>query len=229
MVVGKGLIGKAFDDYSNIDNVLIYCSGVSNSTSVSMIEYQRELELLKENTRVHPDKTLVYFSTCSIYDPTLTQSTYVNHKRSIEEYIQKHVKQYNIFRLSNLVGTTTNKFTLINYLINAILHQIPIEIWQHAYRNLIDVDDVHSIVKYVLDHCLYTNQIINIANIKSYKILDIVNTIEKFVGKKGIYKIVDKGSDFIIPLSDILPVYQKMGIQFEENYLSDMLIKYYSK
>ena len=141
MVVGKGLIGKAFDDYSNFDEVLIYCSGVSNSTSVSMAEYDRELELLEQNIHKHPEKKFIYFSTCSIYDPSMNESTYVKHKLSIENYIQHHVKRYNIFRLSNLVGATSNNFTITNYLYHSILHQTPIEIWQNAYRNLIDIDD----------------------------------------------------------------------------------------
>src|SRR5471030_2330378 len=111
MVIGNGLVAKSFSEYNNDSKFLIFASGVSNSKSTNQVDYERELNLLKQKVAENGEKTLVYFSTCSINDPAESRSAYVAHKRGVEEYIRAHVEKYVIIRVSNLVGHTTNNNT----------------------------------------------------------------------------------------------------------------------
>src|SRR5258705_3696024 len=104
MVIGNGLVAKRFESYNEDDKFLVCASGVSNSKTTNLDAYNREIGLLKEAMRQHNDKTICYFSTCSIYDKEEKNSAYIQHKISIENMIRSVAKQYRIFRISNLAG-----------------------------------------------------------------------------------------------------------------------------
>ena len=69
MVIGNGMIAKRFESYKDDDRFVIFASGVSNSRNKDESAYSRETGLLKDTAAAHPDKIMVYLSTCSIYDP----------------------------------------------------------------------------------------------------------------------------------------------------------------
>src|SRR4051794_11359548 len=111
MVIGNGMVAKKFESYKTNDQFLIFASGVSNSKNTNPEAYERELTLLKSAIKENQEKILVYFSTCSIYDPGEETSKYVLHKKHIEQLIQKKQKQFYVFRVSNLVGQSGNRNT----------------------------------------------------------------------------------------------------------------------
>lgn len=228
MVVGHGLLGKQFSSYEDKGDFLLFCSGVSNSTSTNTHEFQRETDLLLHHIQAHPEKRLVYFSTCSIYDPSQSKRPYVLHKLAMEQLIQQQHSNYLIVRTSNLVGRTPNPNTVLNFLFNAIQHEQVIELWAHAERNLIDVDDVFKAVDYILENNLFKNNIIALANTTSYAVTDIVSALEQFLGKKAHYTLVNKGQAFEIPLDDIQMVYETLSIHFDQQYLNRLLARYYT-
>lgn len=104
MVIGNGMIAKRFSSYQDNDKFILFASGVSNSKNIDLSEYNRETELLKKTVTENPGKTLVYFSTCSIYDPEEQTGLYVRHKIEKEDYIRQYADRYFIFRVSNIVG-----------------------------------------------------------------------------------------------------------------------------
>src|SRR6476660_9049471 len=109
MVIGNGMVAKRFESYKTNDEFLIFTSGVSNSKNINPEAYERELILLQGSIQENREKVLVYFSTCSIYDPGEENSKYVLHKRQIEELIPKDQKHFYVFRVSNLVGHSANQ------------------------------------------------------------------------------------------------------------------------
>ncbi len=227
MVVGSGLIGKRFKAYSDSTAHLIFASGVSNSSAADTIAFEREAELLAATSVVHPKKILVYFSTCSIYDVALAQSPYVRHKVAMEKLVAMHAGGYIIFRVSNPVGHTPNNNTVFNFFIQHIQSGLPFTVWAEAQRNLIDLDDMYSACDFILQQQLFLNRIINVANPVNYRVLDIVQVIEKYLHRRAIYTLVDKASAPLIDVTDILPVYKSLSISFGENYLWQTLEKYF--
>lgn len=227
MLVGNGLIAKAFQEFQEDDRFLFFCSGVSNSQCKEPVQFEREKQLLSESISGNPDKILIYFSTCSIIDPSMRESMYVNHKLEIEHIIAQTCAFYYIFRLSNVVGKTPNPNTVLNFFYNAINTEKTFDLWRHSSRNLIDVEDASRIILRLIETDGKLNSIINVANPHSYDVTYIVAEIERYLNKKGNYRSVDKGVRFSIPIPDIKPFIDTLAIDFEHQYLPRLLEKYY--
>ena len=228
MVVGNGMIAKRFAVYNNDNTYLIYASGVSNSKNQNISEYEREINLLQKNIAENKEKHLVYFSTCGVYDPSEKNSLYVLHKLKIEEIIKKEAVNYNIFRASNLMGYSNNPNTIINYYLHHIKGDINFDVWQNAYRNIIDLDDVFTITHHILSNHIHPNTTINIANPQQYNTVQIVHAIENLLQKKANYSLIERGTEFKIDTSVIHPIIDQLQINFDENYLPAILKKYFS-
>jgi nucleoside-diphosphate-sugar epimerase len=227
MVIGKGLVATSLSNFSNNNNIVIFASGVSNSKCIDKIDFDREINLLTNTIETNIDKTLVYFSTCSIYDESEKHSAYVNHKLTIEAYIKQHAKAFYIFRVSNLVGQSANANTIFNYFINHIKLGNHFNVWQYATRNFIDIDDLKLIIDEIIIHNYFPNSIINIANPISYKVTDIIKTIETKCNLKGNYTLIDKGATFEIDSSAIAAIVKKLQLNFGSDYLEKLITKYY--
>ncbi|MFN5841955.1 MAG: hypothetical protein ACK45G_01855, partial [Bacteroidota bacterium] len=68
MIVGSGLLANAFSSFRSVDDMVIFASGVSNSTSTDRNQYDREVELLRKY--INRQAKLIYFSTVSVFDPS---------------------------------------------------------------------------------------------------------------------------------------------------------------
>lgn len=227
MVIGNGMIANSFASYKDNEDIIIFASGVSNSKDTVEENFSREFQLLKQIIKDYPEKTLVYFSTCSIQDDDLASSPYVIHKKKIEEYIKKNAPKYYLFRISNLAGVSNNPYTLLNYFIFNILRNHPLTVWKNAFRNIIGVDDMYAIVNYFLQKKENINTTINIANPENYSVPYIIECIEKHLNKKAILNEVERGDNYKIDISTIEPLFKELNIQFNDNYLTALLKKYY--
>lgn len=79
MVIGNGLIGSAFKDYKDDENIIIFASGVSSSTEYRQEEFDREKTLLSKTMEENPEKCIVYFT--SFLSENEDQRKYVEHKK----------------------------------------------------------------------------------------------------------------------------------------------------
>ena len=216
-------------DYSKNNDVLVFASGVSNSSEEDSAAFEREENLLKECMDKYAYKTFVYFGTCSIFDPSLAQSPYIFHKLKMEELIKSNISRYLICRTSNIVGKKGNPNTLINFLINKIEKQEVFELWANSFRNILDIDDLFEAVHSMLcDPLTEQKTIANIYYPHFYSILEIVSLIEKHLQKKAIYKMATKGSWYTISeTTDLLKSFPDTIFQSKEKYLSKLLAKYH--
>ena len=228
MVIGKGMIGKRFESYQSDDRFVIFASGVSNSKIRDREVYNREVTLLKHSIEAHKQKTLVYFSTCSVYDCEEELSPYVVHKKEVEEIIQSRCRKFYIFRASNVVGKSDNPNTVLNFFVYHIRNQINFDLWTNASRNLLDIDDMYKIVDHILQKGLYINDITNVANPASYKVTEIVAAIEHRWQIQANYIAIPKGSTFDIDVSRISTIISKLQMRFGDNYLANLLEKYFN-
>ena len=229
MVIGNGLLAKTFSDFENDDSVLIFASGVSNSTTTNDSEFEREFNMIKSTIEKCNGK-FVYFSTCSIDDESVNFSPYVLHKLKIEKYIRKKHHDYLIFRVSNVIGRCQNKFTILNYLFNAVKNNIEIDLWKNAQRNFIDKDDLNYIVSQLIKKNS-SNMTINIASRESIFVFDALQLIERFSNKMANFNFIEKGFELDIDVSFISSYLDKIELEKGRGiqYLNNMLIKYYQK
>ncbi len=229
MVIGNGMIAQRFGDYRTNNDITIFASGVSDSTTTEPAAFSREDDLLRHTIEANPERTLVYFSTCSIYDPSMRQSAYVLHKLKMETVITTNAKKYLIFRVSNPIGRTKNTHTVFNFFIQHILEKKPFAIWKYASRNLIDIDDMYAICDHIIKNKLFNNSVTNIANPFNYPVTTIIAAIENHFHTKGIYTFEEKGSSPLTDITAIEPLFSELNINFNELYLPGLLHKYFNQ
>jgi len=58
---------------------------------------------------------------------------------------------------------------------------------------------------------------------------DIVSAMELIVGKRAVYEVVERGSEYHIDTSAILPVLEKASVKFGNDYLEIIIGRYYEK
>lgn len=229
MLIGSGLLAQAFAcAFSHREDVCIYAAGVSNSSCTDMREFARERQRLADALQQasHVD-AFVYFGTCSVADPEARKTPYVQHKLAMERLVCVHQHPL-ILRLPQVAGKTPNPHTLLNFLYARISRSEAFCMWSKAKRNIIDVDDVASIASQLIADDSAGNITLNIANPVSYPMIDIVSEMERVTGKRAIYEVVERYSEYHIDLA-ILPALDKSVVKFGDDYLERVIGKYYGK
>jgi len=208
MIVGKGLIAKAIQKIDK-ENIIFFCSGVSDSTTNDLKQFEREKKLLHSINR---SKKLIYFSTISVCDEN-DKRPYVCHKREMELIVSK--KDFIIFRIPQVLGYSGNKKNIINFFVDKIKNGETIKIQEKAKRSIIDVDDVVNLVEKNI------NQKNKTINISGFEVLYVSELIKKiFSSLKLETKIeTEEGYENFIPNNDI-------NIDLEKNYTQRILNKY---
>lgn len=230
MIIGSGLIAHAFrTGYAQREDVCLYAAGVSNSACRDEHEFARERERLTAALdKSQAIDCFVYFGTCSVGDPAAQETAYVQHKLAMERLVAAHPRHL-ILRLPQVAGITPNPHTLLNFLYAHIARSEAFGIWIKATRNIIDVDDVAAIACLLIEDNTARNITVNIANPHCYTMPDIVAAMERIVGKKAIYNLIERGSGYQIDISGIRPLLNKAGVAFGDDYLDSVIGKYYAK
>lgn len=231
MIVGSGLIARAFSQggaYA-FDDTCFYAAGVSNSGCRDEREFLRERARLEQAIAAcSPDERFVYFSTCSIEDPAMQDSAYVQHKLRMEDIV-RNCGRHLILRLPQVAGKTPNPHTLLNYLHARIARSERFHVWAGAIRNIIDVEDI---VKIALDLIAKEDahaETINIANPRSYGMLDIVYAMEQALEARAVFDIIDRSSGASIDVGRIAASIRRCTIAFGTAYLDRVVGKYYGE
>ena len=231
-IIGSGFIANNFNKHIELFeklNICAYAAGVSNSLCKSQDLLEKDKKRLFDfKNQILKNATLMYFSTCSIEDPSRNQTPYVKNKLIIENYIKKNFAKYLIVRLPEVVGKSNNSNTLINFFFEKIKNKKTFEVWANASRNIIGIDDVIKILIDLLLNKNVQNSTINIANPKNSLAKNIVDVFEKILMTKAEYNLVNKGHlDWKIDVGPIHEAIKNCKIDFGENYLENILKKYF--
>ena len=227
MVIGNGMLAQAFERYKDDDNIVIFASGVSNSKETDIDKYLREINMLYDASLLKSQSKLIYFSTTSIFDPSLIDSAYIKHKREIEKIIENNFPNYLIFRLPQVIGRTTNPNTFYNHLKNKIVNSETVTIYENASRWIIDVDDVVGILSSVIDDVNQNKKTMNVAFDNKTSVLKLVSLMEILLRKKS-----DKenaligGDDYDFDKAEFIFLADKLGMNVTKGYNVITLKKY---
>jgi nucleoside-diphosphate-sugar epimerase len=226
MIVGNGLLATAFAPRFASDRALtVFASGVANSRETRLAEFERERDLLQHTLQAAP--VMMYFSTCSVHDPELSQSPYVQHKLAMERLIQEAGSQHAIVRLPQVVGLSANPHTLTNYLYRQISTGERFQLWLQARRNLIDVTDIVAIVSHLVDARQIAGASLNVACPFSVLVLDIVRAFETLLGVSAVFDPVTAGADYPIDTTLAQAAAAQIGLVFDDHYIDKLVRKYY--
>lgn len=227
MIIGNGLIAQLFKHHDR-EEVVFFASGVSNSSETDPAQFLREENLVLQTLSQNPDKLFIYFSTCSIYDSSKTNSPYVLHKLHMEERVKTHTGNYLILRVSNAVGRGGNPNLLMNYLSRSVKNNDTINVHTKATRNLIDAEDVEKITLHLLENNVF-NKIINLAYPQNYSIIEILEILERHFSKKLDINLIKAGSGYEISIPDVEFYFREHALDNKETYLCRILEKYYAE
>ena len=203
MIIGNGLIATTINN-SFLDhiNLCIFAAGVSNSSETNESEFQREFDLLKKTLAYNSKKKFIYFSTVSI-DVKKTSTPYTIHKLNMEKYIEENTTNYLILRLPNVVGNSTNPNQLVNYFYNSLINNIPVTITKNYIRHLLDVEDIPSIIKFLLiKHSNINNVVVAFPN--GINIDNLLHLIEEINGNKFNNTVEIENPDIELRLNTIV-------------------------
>ena len=220
MIIGNGLLAKALKN-TDQENVICFASGVSNSLEERMDEFVREKNLLKKIVAENPEKLLIYFSTCSIYDPSKNNSQYVLHKLRIEDWIKSHALNYKILRVGNAVGSGGNPNTLFNFISEHIKNGKKFPVYKNATRLLVDVEDLAFFVSKITHH---REKSFNFAFPYQFSVQEIIEAIEHEIGKTGNYETLDFGNRYEIIFDNFVKSF--FSETKSNEYLKKILKKY---
>jgi nucleoside-diphosphate-sugar epimerase len=228
MIVGSGLLARAFGPaYAGRSDICVYAAGVSNSSCSDEHEFLREQRRVADALSQNRDvEAFVYFGTCSAYDPEISGTPYVRHKLAMESMVRAHPRHL-VLRLPQIAGKTPNPHTLLNFLYARISRSEAFNVWGRAKRNIIDADDVVRVAQQLIANDAVRNVTVNIANPVNYSMAEIVDAMAGAVGKRAIFEVIDRGSDYSIETGAMQPALAESGVEFGENYLSQVLAKYY--
>jgi nucleoside-diphosphate-sugar epimerase len=226
MVVGNGMLAKAFESYITNEKVVIYASGVSNSSENSDENFQREISLLENCIKQNTNNLIIYFSTCSVNDDSLKGTQYVQHKKSLESYIQKNAQKFIIFRLPIVIGYTKNNFTLFNFLKEKLSSNQEIFIQKKAYRYLVDIEDISNVLSKIIDSVSFLNSIIDVSFSKSISVLEMANVMKKELQSNSDIKVIDGGGSYHINDLQLHNFISSKKINFPKRYNEEVLKKY---
>ena len=177
MIIGSGLLARAFPEYITSKDVIIFASGVSNPEEKREEEFAREKDLLVSTMAEHPEKKLIYFGTTSI-----RHTPYVQHKHKMETLVQNH-PSYLLFKLGPVYSDNPMGYTFYDTTYNKIVNDQVVELWAGQSRPIIHIRDVQIYVR----TCLLMNlQNATTSLLGRHKpVEEIVEMIEKQLNKKA--------------------------------------------
>lgn len=226
MVLGSGMMARAFGDYARHPGVLVFASGVSDSTEQRPAAFDRERGLLAQAMAAHRDALVLYFGTCSVYDPDRRETPYVRHKLAMEELIATAPNPWMVLRLPLAIGPGHRGNALANYLYERIQRGEPFDVWAGATRYPVDVTDTFRIASRLLADRAFWRRRINVA-LRAYRVMDFVAIFERIVAKRGHFNLLDKGRPYEVHCPELASLAGELQPDMSEGYLEKVLRKYF--
>ncbi len=224
MIIGNGLIARAFGQFAQDPDTVIFASGVSNSREVNPAAFAREREMLLQ-WLAHASAHVVYFGSCNVVNPE-QDSPYFEHKRAMERLVTCSGRG-TVLRLPQVVGATRNPNTLTNYLRDCIVNDRPLPLWTRAQRNLIDVDDVVLIASRLFQRPKRP-AVVSIASPWSLAMPHVVSLFEQVLGRTARVDLIDRGEQMHIDSALAEEIATEIGLDFfSPDYPLRVIRKYY--
>jgi len=227
MVSGTGMMAGVFSAYRESDRFLVFARGVSDSRCSDPAPFERERATLQAAIDEHPEKTVVYFSTLSLHDPEEREGRYVTHKLGMERLLFSLCPSAIVFRLPQLVGRTSNRQTLVPFLIGHISDGKEFSLWEHATRNILDAEDAYTVMDHLLRQYDGGHRLHEIASPVDTPVPDLVRMIEDHLGRKARYHLLPRGGACRMDHEGMQGLYRELGLLFGQDYIPRVLEKYY--
>ncbi|MDO6477528.1 hypothetical protein Q4520_19060 [Alteromonas sp. 1_MG-2023] len=213
MIIGNGQLANAFRN-SDSHDVVIFASGVSNSSCTQLSEFKREEELLLKSLEEFRDSKFVYFSSCAISAENYKLNPYYLHKIDMENLINSRSSHPIIIRIPQLFGCLKQHSTLINFLYNSINEGKEFNLYSDAHRYVIEINDIVKITNRILQK-EDGKFLIDVANPYRYSVMEIVDIMERLLDKRARYSIIDLSDKYELNLKNLLEFTANENLKFD--------------
>jgi len=227
MIIGNGMLARAFAEFKDSEEVVVFASGTANSLETDQSVFDRETKLLSQVRNEYRDSLLVYFSTCSIVDPDRWNTPYVQHKIKIAEHLKHAGLPYLVLRLPVVVGESNLARTLPFYIRDQIVRGCRLAVWQNAVRFPIDIEDAVMISSALIGDKTMHNRCVDVA-LRAYAVPQIVREMELVLGKTANSDKIDRGTEYSIDMRTAHQLADALHISYDHAYLGRLLRKYFS-
>ncbi|WP_426662534.1 NAD-dependent epimerase/dehydratase family protein [Rhodanobacter aciditrophus] len=227
MIVGKGLLAKAFEQhFGDNRDVVIFASGVSNSLETRLSEFAREELLLRELLDPSIGR-FVYFGSCGAKADESELTAYMRHKLAMESLVLS-VPHGLVLRLPQVVSRAANPHTLTNFLRDRIVTGEHFTVWSRAERNLIDIDDIVDIAVHLIRCLPQEATAVSVASLRSLLMPEIIQIFERVLGRSANCTYQDAGAPLSIDTTVAREISLELGIELGNGYAERIINKYYA-
>lgn len=223
LIYGNGLIAKSFFRTEFDRKVVIFSSGVSNSSETRASEFLRESLLLEKSIIENKDIEFIYFSSTSVILGANT--AYSNHKARMERLVSSSHNNFYIFRLPQVVGLSDNN-TLVSSIVRSSVCDGVVAVRSKAVRNLIAVDDISRIVRIFVNNGIGRNEVNTLASDSNISINEIINKIILILGFDVDLTFDDSGDDQSVSIGFLKNNLSIDDVLFKKDYWENVLKKY---
>jgi hypothetical protein len=222
MLLGSGLIARAFKRVKIDNQNIIIAAGVSDSACVSKTEFYREKKLIEAS--LEKNKKIIYFSSQSCANNAL-KTPYFTHKRNIERIILQYSPYNVVLRIPQIASCLGNSNNLIHAFYNMLVSQKVITCYDGAKRNLIKDVDIKEVYKHIIKENL--SGLLSFCAPYNYSPLEILNSMEKVSKLKAKINIIHKKNqhDIFLCSEEFSGIEKKIFRSCRDEYLSE-IIKY---
>ncbi|CAL9624676.1 NAD-dependent epimerase/dehydratase family protein [Streptomyces sp. NPDC003781] len=203
-IVGQGFLADHLSALSHThDDVTVLAAGVSSASVDSADAFRREADLVRATTRRcrAEGRTAVFFSTAShaLYggcdgpadeDHPRPVSPYGWHKLGLEREVADSGASCLILRLSHVVGPRQRPHQLLPALVGQVASG-NVRVFTGARRDLVDVTDVVACLDALLTEGV-RDDVFNVAAGTPYAVEHIVRGIERQLGRRARWDLVDR-------------------------------------
>ncbi len=224
MIIGNGMLARAFAaHYAHDPAVLVFASGVADSTAADPAAFAREHELFARAAGAHAG-TLLYFSTCAVAQVD-GDTPYLQHKRAMEARVLRHPGGL-VLRLPQVVGPAGNPHTLANFLARHIRDGTRFRVWARAERNLVDVEDVARIAAVLVDRAGPPG-VLTIAGCEWLAMPALVALFERVLGRKALCDVEDRGAPLQVDAPEAAAAARTLGIDLGKGSTERVVRRYH--
>lgn len=212
MIVGNGLIANSVRSVDR-ENIILFCSGVSNSAETNADLFKREIDLILQQDNT---KLIVYFSTISIFNNNYKGKKYREHKINCEKIITDHFPDHIILRLPNVVSLDGNRNNLFPYFYRSIIDNRQVTIYKDAVRYLISAEDIAPIIKCLLDSD--SRGAVNACFDNAPLVLDMYKYMCRKLEKPELYQFGESEDHPVIDNTAFIKLIEQSGYQIKTNW-----------
>jgi dolichol-phosphate mannosyltransferase len=224
MLYGKGPIANRFAKFQLSQRYVIYIAPIEQEFLVP----QEELKLKEILLNANSHQIIVYISAFHTIKELREPNLFIHPKLNVEKILLDSGYDYVIIKLPELFFLDSTDIGLVKPLMLELKNDKTINLPDECV-NLLDIDNAFEIINYILKRNLAVNKVINVACPFNTSLVALANDISTlFENDLSFISPIKNVKNSITLTEEVSLAIKILGINFDQNYNSRAVKKYYS-